>query len=66
MQAGRYIKYNIPIEVHAARIYTRKMHQKFCDLIWDLALDTCLALDLSICLAMTFNILILLYSLSLP
>jgi len=35
MQGGRIIKYNIPIESHAAQIYTRNMFDKFCDLIFE-------------------------------
>ncbi|RLN11979.1 Protein FAR1-RELATED SEQUENCE 3 [Panicum miliaceum] len=34
-QVGRRIKYNIPIEAHAVSIYTRNMHEKFCELIFD-------------------------------
>jgi len=32
---GRLIKYNIPLEAHAARVYTRNMYEKFGQLIFD-------------------------------
>ena len=35
LQGERIIKYNIPIEAHAAQIYTRNMYEKFCKLIFD-------------------------------
>uniref|UniRef100_A0A0A9CTF0 MULE transposase domain-containing protein n=1 Tax=Arundo donax TaxID=35708 RepID=A0A0A9CTF0_ARUDO len=31
---GRRVIYNIPLEAHAAQIYTRNMYEKFCDLIF--------------------------------
>lgn len=35
MQTGKVIVHNIPIEWHAAQIYTRKMFEKFGELIFD-------------------------------
>lgn len=35
MQAGKVIIHNIPIEWHAARIYTRKLFEKFGEFLFE-------------------------------